>query len=94
MKVSNASEHFLKTIVVVMLNARNYVQAVDVVAVGTLNSSLGHPREVYRSAVACLASSIILMHTYPSGNPEPSHEDIELTHQIKQAGEVLGGCPD
>lgn len=77
-------------LMVVMLNARNHVQAVDVVTVGTLNSSLGHPREVYRSAVACLASSIILMHNHPSGNPEPSHEDIELTRQIKQAGNILG----
>jgi len=77
-------------LMVVMLNARNHVQAVDVATVGTLNASLGHPREVYRSAVACLASSIILMHNHPSGNPEPSHEDIELTHQIKQAGEILG----
>ena len=77
-------------LMVVMLNARNHIQAVDVITTGTLNASLGHPREVYRSAVACLSASIILMHNHPSGNPEPSADDITLTHQVRQAGEILG----
>lgn len=77
-------------LMVVMLNARNHIQAVDIVTTGTLNASLRHSREIFRSAVACLSSSIILMHNHPSGNPEPSPDDITLTHQVRQAGEILG----
>lgn len=76
-------------LMVVMLNARNHIQTVDVITMGTLNASLGHPREVYRSAVACLSASIILMHNHPSGDPAPSSDDITLTHQVRQAGEIL-----
>jgi DNA repair protein RadC len=77
-------------LVVVMLNRRNCVQAIDVATIGTMDSSLAHPREVFRSAIACLASSIILMHNHPSGTLEPSAEDINLTLEIERCGRILG----
>jgi DNA repair protein RadC len=76
--------------IVVILSARNYVQAIDIISTGTLNASLAHPREVFRCAVANLAASIIVMHNHPSGNPEPSQEDINITRQLVESGRVLG----
>ena len=76
--------------VVFILNSKNVVQAVEIVSEGTLNASLVHPREVYRSAVLGLGASIIVAHNHPSGNGEPSREDIEITRQLVEAGKILG----
>lgn len=76
-------------LVVVMLNRRNCIQAIDIATVGTLDASLGHPREIFRSAVACLASCIIMMHNHPSGTLEPSPDDIGLTQEIERCGKIL-----
>ena len=79
-------EHFMS----VMLNTRNQVLAVEVVAVGTLSQCLTHPREVFRSAIALNAASVVVAHNHPSGNTEPSQNDIELTKRLVNAGEVIG----
>lgn len=76
--------------VVFILDAKNMVQAVDIVSEGTLNSSLVHPREAYRSAILGAGAAIIVAHNHPSGNPEPSREDIEITNQLKEAGKIIG----
>jgi DNA repair protein RadC len=57
---------------------------------GTLDSSLLHPREVFREAIRHSASSIILAHNHPSGDPTPSNEDIQTTKRLHQAGQLLG----
>jgi len=75
--------------VVFILNSKNTVQGVEVVSEGTLNASLVHPREVFRSAVLGLGASIIVAHNHPSGNPEPSREDIQITKQLVEAGKIL-----
>ena len=79
-------EHF----VTLLLNARNQLISREDIAVGTLNSSLVHPREVFAPAIASSAASMILAHNHPSGDVTPSREDIELTRRMKQAGEILG----
>lgn len=76
--------------VVFILNSQNRVQAVDIVSEGTLNSSLVHPREVFRSAILGIGAAIIVAHNHPSGNPEPSREDIEITRQLSEAGKIIG----
>ena len=76
--------------VVFILNSKNVVQGVEIVSEGTLNASLVHPREVFRSAVLGLGASIIVAHNHPSGNPEPSREDITITKQLVEAGKILG----
>lgn len=76
--------------VVVLLDTRNSITAIDIVGVGTINASLVHPREVFRAAVSGLACSILLAHNHPSGNPEPSAEDVAITKQLVEAGKVLG----
>ena len=72
------------------LDARNRVISVETVSVGSLNSSIVHPRECFIAAILNKAASIILAHNHPSGDPTPSREDIELTRRMIQAGDILG----
>lgn len=61
----------------------------QIISVGTLNASLVHPREVFEPAVALHAANIIIVHNHPSGNLEPSQEDIEITKKLAHAGKIL-----
>jgi DNA repair protein RadC len=79
-------EHF----VALYLNARNQLIHKETVSVGTLNASLIHPREVFKSAIDQLAASVILAHNHPSGSAEPSEDDLEVTKRLKEAGKILG----
>ena len=78
-------EHFC----VVLLSVKHEVIGVHVVSVGTLNGSLVHPREVFLPAIKLAAHSVILCHNHPSGDPEPSRQDKQITRRIVQAGELL-----
>ncbi len=62
----------------------------EVVSEGTLNSSIVHPREVFRGAIVATAAAIIISHNHPSGNAEPSTEDIQLTKQLSEASKIIG----
>lgn len=79
-------EHFL----VLLLNARHEVMGRETVSVGSLNASIVHPREVFRPAVLASAAATLLVHNHPSGDPEPSEEDLSITKRLVQAGELLG----
>jgi DNA repair protein RadC len=72
------------------LNSRQRLVADEVISIGTLTNALLHPREVFRPALVQRAVSLILVHNHPSGDPQPSPEDIELTRQVYQAGRILG----
>ncbi|MFO7807093.1 MAG: DNA repair protein RadC [Candidatus Moraniibacteriota bacterium] len=72
------------------LDARNRVIHKEIVSVGTLNANLVHPREIFKPAIDYLAASVLIAHNHPSGDLNPSEEDIEITERIKNAGEVLG----
>jgi DNA repair protein RadC len=76
--------------VVVLLNTKNAVIASPTVSIGTLSSSLIHPREVFKPAVHAGAAAIILAHNHPSGNARPSREDREVTGSLARAGETMG----
>ena len=76
--------------VVFILNSKNAVQAIEIVSEGTLNASLVHPREVFRAAILGIGASIIVAHNHPSGNLEPSREDIEITRQLVESGKIIG----
>jgi DNA repair protein RadC len=71
------------------LSARNRLVRKIEVSSGTANSSLAHPREVYREAIRSSALSIVLVHNHPSGDPSPSTADITLTRQIRESGRIL-----
>ena len=75
---------------VILLDTKNVPISVKDVSVGTLNSSLIHPREVFKEAIKESAYSIILVHNHPSGNCTPSNEDLEVTNLLVKAGESLG----
>lgn len=81
-----AKEHFR----VLLLNTKNQIVANELVSIGTLNSSLVHPRELFRTAIQRSCAAVILAHNHPSGDPTPSTEDIGLTTRVLQAGKVLG----
>jgi len=72
------------------LDARQQVLAVEVVSIGTLTSSLVHPREVLKAAILSNAAGFILAHSHPSGDPTPSPEDRETTRRIKSAADLIG----
>jgi DNA repair protein RadC len=75
---------------VVLLDTKNKIINVRDISVGTLNSSLIHPREVFKEAIRESAYSVMLVHNHPSGNPGPSRDDIEMTKKIISAGKLLG----
>jgi len=74
----------------VLLTSANKVQAEVRTTTGTLNASLAHPRECFAEAVQRRAAGVVFVHNHPSGNPEPSGEDLSLTRQLVEAGRVLG----
>lgn len=74
----------------VFLNTKNQVISTDIISIGSLNSSIVHPREIFSAAVKKASASLILVHNHPSGDPTPSREDIEVTKRIVQAGEIIG----
>ena len=76
--------------VVAFLNTKNRVIDYEVVSVGTINSSIVHPREVFRNAIVNKANSVILCHNHPSGDLTPSKEDISVTQRLKETGNILG----
>ncbi|MFL0247466.1 RadC family protein [Candidatus Clostridium stratigraminis] len=75
---------------VVLLNTKNIVISIRDVSIGSLNSSIVHPREVFNEAVKKSCASIIVSHNHPSGDPTPSSEDINLTHRLSECGKLLG----
>ena len=75
--------------IVVCLNSANKIIKYEIISIGNLNSSIVHPREVYKVAIDSLAASIILIHNHPSGNTEPSNEDISITRKIVEAGKIM-----
>ena len=79
-------EHF----VVLCLDTRNRLINHKLVSMGSLDTSIVHPREVFNEAITSRAASLIFAHNHPSGDPEPSKEDVELTRRLAKAGEIMG----
>jgi len=76
--------------VVFWLDSANRILGFEVITEGILNSSLAHPREVFRGAIVSTAAAIIIAHNHPSENTEPSREDLDITKQLVEAGKVIG----
>lgn len=73
-----------------MLNTKHQVLAQETVAIGSLSAALVHPRELFKGCIKKSAAAVILVHNHPSGDPEPSPEDVSLTRRLAQAGRLLG----
>lgn len=74
----------------VFLDTKKMVISDEVISIGSLDSALVHPREVFRPAIVCATSSVILVHNHPSGDPAPSTEDIEIVERLMEASKILG----
>lgn len=79
-------EHFIA----LFLNTKNQIIHSQTIFIGTLNSSVVHPREIFREAVRRSSASIIVAHNHPSGDPTPSPEDINVTKRLVKAGKIMG----
>lgn len=74
---------------ILSLDSRNHLIKKDTVSIGSLNANIVHPREVFKDAICASASSIILVHNHPSGDIEPSEDDLEITKRLVEAGKIL-----
>ena len=79
-------EHFIA----VFLDSKNKIIKDEIISIGTLNSSLVHPREVFKEAIRNSANSVILVHNHPSGNVEPSDEDYRVNKVLVETGNLVG----
>jgi len=79
-------EHFM----VLSLDTRNHLTNTRMISIGSLDSSIVHPREVFKEAISSTAASVIFVHNHPSGDPTPSEDDIKLTKRLIEAGEIIG----
>ena len=77
-------------LVVLYLNTKNEIIKKETIFIGGLNSSIAHPREIFRGAVRYSAARMIVGHNHPSGNPEPSEADIQFTRRMSECGELMG----
>ena len=75
--------------VVLMLNTRRRVKGHQFVSIGTMDTILVHPREVFRCAIVIAAAAVVLIHNHPSGEPQPSDADIKVTRDLIRAGQLL-----
>ncbi|WP_227767645.1 RadC family protein [Zhaonella formicivorans] len=79
-------EHFRA----ILLNTKNHVLGTETISIGSLNSSIVHPRELFKQAIKKSAAALILAHNHPSGDPTPSREDVEVTKRLLEAGKIIG----
>jgi len=79
-------EHFLA----LLLDTRNQLIKVSEISIGSLDTNIVHPREVYKEAISASAASVIFVHNHPSGDPTASEDDIKLTKRLAEAGEIVG----
>ncbi|MFC2015077.1 DNA repair protein RadC [Chloroflexota bacterium] len=79
-------EHFLA----LLLDTRSRLIKSSEISIGSLDTSIVHPREVFKEALSASVASVIFVHNHPSGDPTPSEDDIKLTERLSQAGEIMG----
>lgn len=73
----------------ILLNSRNQVVDIVDISIGSLNANIVHPREVFKEAIKASAASVILVHNHPSGDCEPSEDDLKITKRVSEAGKIL-----
>jgi len=79
-------EHFIT----LLLNTKNIIVGVHTVSIGSLNAAIVHPREVFKAAILRNAAGLICAHNHPSGNPDPSPEDNQLTNRLVECAKLMG----
>ena len=84
--LSETKEYFIA----LHLNGKNSIVCIEIISIGSLNQSIVHPREVFKSALLSNSAALILVHQHPTGDPTPSREDLQITKRLCEAGEILG----
>lgn len=79
-----------ETLLVCALSTKNEINALHKVFAGSLNTTVAHPREIFRTAILNNAASIIIYHNHPSGDCSPSEADLSFTRRLVEAGDILG----
>jgi DNA repair protein RadC len=87
---TDLTEYDRECFAVILLNTRNQVVSKEVESIGSLDTALVHPREIFKNAIRRNAASMVLVHNHPSGDPSPSDDDVEITKRLVEAGKVLG----
>jgi len=72
------------------LDGKNRILCCDICSIGSLNQSIVHPREVFKTALLSSAAALLLIHNHPTGDPTPSTEDLEVTRRLREAGDLIG----
>lgn len=94
-KIADLCKTFLEdcdreNLILVCLNTKLNPTCVSTISVGSLDSSVAHPREIFKTAILSNSAYIVLAHNHPSGNSKPSKEDINITVRVKEGGKILG----
>ena len=76
--------------IIVLLNTKSEIIRKELISIGNLNYSIVHPREVYKYAIKKSAASVLFIHNHPSGNPDPSKNDKNITRRLTEVGEIIG----
>jgi DNA repair protein RadC len=76
--------------IVLLMDGKNRLSAVEICSIGTLNQSLCHPREIFKSALMVSCAAIVILHNHPTGDTSPSSEDIAITRRLKEASDIIG----
>jgi len=79
-----------ETFYLLSLNTKNGIIAIRTISIGSLNANVVHPREVFKAAILDSASSVIVAHNHPSGDPTPSREDLAITTKLVETGNIIG----
>lgn len=77
-------------LIVCCLDTKNQLNNISIVSIGSLSSSIVHPREVFKVAILANSSSIVILHNHPSGDTTPSTEDVNITKRLQECGKILG----
>jgi DNA repair protein RadC len=89
-RLKDIREHKKEHFIILFLDTRNQEIKKDIISIGSLNASLVHPREVFEPAVRNTAAQLIIAHNHPSGDTNPSTEDIHITQRLVEAGKIMG----
>ena len=89
-ELKDVRDHKKEHFIIFYLDSRNQEIKREVISIGSLNTSVVHPREVFEPAVRNYAAHIIVAHNHPSGEPNPSKDDLALTERLLEAGKILG----
>lgn len=80
----------VESFIALHLNGKNRIVGMTTCSIGSMTASLAHPRDIFRPAIANLTAGLIFIHNHPSGDPEPSQQDLEITRRLAEVGRIVG----